>query len=183
MARRPLRVGVTELLRHPGTRLDVQRVVPASDLGELVVGASRVEPDTDVAVDLVLESQPGTVVAVGEVATVWTGECRRCLDPVVGEVRADVREVFGDESEGDPDEGDFYPLDADQVDLEPLARDAILLSLPVAPLCGPDCRGPVPEAFVADGPERGAGDGGGADDDEGSRDPRWAALDALDFDQ
>ena len=180
MARRPLRVGVTELLRHPGTRLDVQRVVPAADLGELVVGASRVGPDTDVVVDLVLESQPGTVVASGEVATVWTGECRRCLDPVVGEVLAEVREVFGDESEGDPDEGDFYPLDADQVDLEPLARDAILLSLPVAPLCGPDCRGPVPEAFADD--ETGEGDG--LDDGGDSpRDPRWAALDALDFDQ
>lgn len=180
MARRPLRVGVTELLRHPGTRLDVQRVVPASDLGELVVGASRVDPDADVALDLVLESQPGTVVAAGEVATVWTGECRRCLEPVVGEVRAEVREVFGDESEGDPDEGDFYPLDADQVDLEPLARDAVLLNLPVAPLCGPDCRGPVPEAFAED--DRAEGDG--ADDGaEAPRDPRWAALDALDFDQ
>ena len=56
MARRPLRVGVTELLRHPGTRLDVQRVVPAVDLGDLVVGASRVDPEADVVVDLVLES-------------------------------------------------------------------------------------------------------------------------------
>lgn len=180
MARRPLRVGVTELLRHPGTRLDVQRVVPAADLGELVVGASRVDPDADVAVDLVLESQPGTVVASGEVAAVWNGECRRCLEPVAGEVLAEVREVFGDESEGDPDEGDFYPLDVDQVDLEPLARDAILLNLPVAPLCGPDCRGPVPDAFVD------AGTAGGDDVDgegEAPRDPRWAALDALDFDQ
>ncbi|HMQ26922.1 MAG TPA: DUF177 domain-containing protein [Acidimicrobiales bacterium] len=179
MARRPLRVGVTELLRHPGTRLDVQRVVPASDLGDLVVGASRVEPDADVALDLVLESQPGTVVASGEVATVWTGECRRCLDPVGGEVRAEGREVFGDESEGDPHEGDFYPLDAEQVDLEPLARDAVLLNLPVAPLCGPDCRGPVPEVFVGDEPdEDDRGDG-----ERERRDPRWAALDALDFDQ
>jgi len=180
VARRPLRVGVTELLRHPGTRLDVQRVVPAVDLGDLVVGASRVDPEADVVVDLVLESQPGTVVAAGEVATVWTGECRRCLEPVVGEVLAEVREVFGDASEGDPDEGDFYPLDVDQVDLEPLARDAILLNLPVAPLCGPDCRGPVPDAFVDDGTGEGdAADGGG----EAPRDPRWAALDALDFDQ
>lgn len=180
MARRPLRVGVTDLLRHPGARLDVLRVVPASDLGELVVGASRVEADADVALDLVLESQPGTVVASGEVVTLWTGECRRCLEPVVGEVRAEVREVFGDEREGDPDEGDFYPLDTDQVDLEPLARDAILLNLPVAPLCGPDCRGPVPEAFADDEPEVAEDDEDGG---EPPRDPRWAALDALDFDQ
>lgn len=180
MARRPLRVGVTELLRHPGTRLDVLRVVPAADLGDLVVGASRVEADADVTLDLVLESQPGTVVASGEVVALWTGECRRCLEPVVGEVRAEVREVFGDESEGAPDEGDFYPLDVDQVDLEPLARDAILLNLPVAPLCGPDCRGPVPEAFADDETHA---EGGFEDGGEPPRDPRWAALDALDFDQ
>ena len=180
MAKR-LRDGVTDLLRHPGTRLDVLRVVPASDLGDLVVGASRVDPDADVSVDLVLESQPGTVVAAGTIEAVWDGGCRRCLGDVVGELRAEVREVFGDASEGAPDEGDFYPLLGDQGDLEPLVRDAVLLTLPVAPLCGPDCRGPVPEAFAdpADDDEEEDADGSG----EAPRDPRWAALDALDFDQ
>ncbi len=179
MAKR-LRVGVTDLLRHPGTRLDVLRVVPASDLGDLVVGASRVDPEADVTIDLFLESQPGTVVAAGTVEAVWEGECRRCLGDVVGELRAEVREVFGDASEGAPDEGDFYPLLGDQVDLEPLVRDAVLLNLPVAPLCGPDCKGPVPEAFAdpADDEESDGDESG-----EAPRDPRWAALDALDFDQ
>ena len=182
MAKR-LRVGVTDLLRHPGTRLDVLRVVPAADLGDLAVGASSVDPGVDVSLDLVLESQPGTVVAAGTIEAVWEGECRRCLGDVVGELRAEVREVFGDASEGAPDEGDFYPLLGDQVDLEPLVRDAVLLNLPVAPLCGPDCKGPVPEAFV----DEEAGGEGDGDDPEGAgeapRDPRWAALDALDFDQ
>ena len=174
-----MRIGVTDLLRHPGTRLDVLRVVPASDLGDLVVGASRVDSEADVTLDLVLESQPGTVVAAGTVEGVWEGECRRCLGDVVGELRADVREVFGDASEGAPEEGDFYRLLGDQVDLEPMVRDAVLLNLPVAPLCGPDCRGPVPEAFAD--PADDEGDGGEAG--EAPRDPRWAALEALDFDQ
>lgn len=172
-----LRVGVTDLLRHPGSRLDVLRVVPAVDLGDLVVGTSRVEPDSEVAVDLVLDSQPDTIVASGTVSALWTGECRRCLETVVGELQQDVREVFGELPAGEPDTGDFYPLDADHVDLEPLVRDAVLLSLPVAPLCGPDCKGPVPEAF-ADPDEH--------EDDEATDrapDPRWAALEGLDFDQ
>lgn len=176
MARRPLLIGVTELVRHPGTRLDVQRVVPAADLGELVVGASQIEPTTDVVVDLVLEAQPGTVVASGAVDTRWRGECRRCLEPVDGAVHAQLREVFGDGTEGEPEDGDFYPLEGDQVDLEPLVRDAVLLNLPVAPLCGADCRGPVPDAFV-DAAEDGSAAG------ERPPDPRWAALDDLDFDQ
>ncbi|MCB1015083.1 MAG: DUF177 domain-containing protein [Acidimicrobiales bacterium] len=177
MARRPLRVGVGDLVRHPGTRHEVERSVPAGGLGSLVVGASRVDPGVDVEVDLVLESQPGTVVASGTVATRWHGECRRCLGEVVGELRAELREVFGDESEGDPDDGDFYALEGDEVDLEPLVRDAVLLNLPVAPLCGDDCRGPVPDAFVPAGDD----DPDGGSDDP-SRDPRWAALDDLDFD-
>lgn len=181
MTHRRLRVGVTELLRHPGTRLDVVRVVPAADLGDLVVGSSRVEPDADVAVDLVLDSQPDTIVASGTVSALWVGECRRCLDPVVGEVHQDVREVFGDLADGDADNGDLYPLDQDQIDLEPLVRDAVLLSLPVAPLCGPDCRGPVPEAFV-EGPGEDVAEAADAGS-EPAPDPRWAALDQLDFDQ
>lgn len=173
-----LRVGVTDLLRHPGSRLDVLRVVPAVDLGELVVGTSRVEADSEVAVDLVLDSQPDTITASGTVSALWTGECRRCLEPVVGELEQDVREVFGELPEGEDDTGDFYPLDVDQVNLEPLVRDAVLLSLPVAPLCGPDCKGPVPEAFADPTDEA-------DDDDPADRtpDPRWAALEGLDFDQ
>ena len=34
-----------------------------------------------------------------------------------------------------PTEGESYPLSDDHVDLEPLARDAVLLELPLAPLC------------------------------------------------
>lgn len=177
MASSRLRVGVTDLLRHPGSRLDVLRVVPAADLGDLVVGASRVEPDSEVAVDLVLDSQPDTITASGTVSALWTGECRRCLEPVVGEVEQDVREVFGELPDGQDDTGDFYPLDVDQVDLEPLVRDAVLLSLPVAPLCGPDCKGPVPEAFADPVDEA------EADDADREPDPRWAALEGLDFDQ
>lgn len=185
---RALRIGVTELLRHPGSRFEVRREVPASELGDLVVGTSRVEPDVEICADLVLESQTGTVVASGTVSTVWSGECRRCLEPVTGDVRHELREVFGEVAEGGPDADDLYPLDVDQLDLEPLLRDAVLLSLPVAPLCGPDCRGPVPEAFEGgEGQMVDARDPAGADDDPttGSRprDPRWAALDALDFDQ
>ena len=50
-------------------------------------------------------------------------------------------------SSATPTEGETYPLDGEQVDLEPLVRDAVLLALPLAPLCADDCPGPAPEAF------------------------------------
>ena len=53
------------------------------------------------------------------------------------------------------------------------------MDLPLAPLCGPDCRGPAPEDFPATVEGEGAGEGEG---DEPAGDPRWAALDELRFD-
>ena len=35
---------------------------------------------------------------------------------------------------------------ATQIDLEPMVRDAVLLALPLAPLCADDCPGPAPDA-------------------------------------
>jgi uncharacterized protein len=78
-----------------------------------------------------------------------------------------------------PTPGETYPIDGDDLDLEPLVRDAVLLHLPLAPLCREDCRGPAPEVF----PAVVAGEGEGGPDDETDdgppRDPRWAALDVL----
>ena len=48
----------------------------------------------------------------------------------------------GDQARWDADlDEDTYPLEGDQLDLRPLVRDALLLELPLAPLCREDCRG------------------------------------------
>ena len=44
------------------------------------------------------------------------------------------------------DEDDEYRLEGDVYDFEDLVRDELMLSLPIAPLCGPDCEGLVAEA-------------------------------------
>jgi uncharacterized protein len=77
-----------------------------------------------------------------------------------------------DPGESDDDDEETYALGVDHLDLEPLARDAVLLNLPLAPLCRADCAGlcPICGADLADG-DCGC--------DEESGDPRWAALDAL----
>ncbi len=110
-----------------------------------------------------------------------SGECRRCLRLVTGDLATPVREVFertprlreGD-LEAAGDEADTYTLTGDTLDLAPMARDALLLELPLAPLCRPDCPGLCPTC--------------GADLTEQSCDcrevrgnPVWAALDGLRF--
>lgn len=163
----PLHLNVADLLRHPGTRREVRRSVPLDDL---VVSAAAVPAGAEVAVDLVLESLSNAIVVTGTIDVPWVGECRRCLGEVEGVSAADVREVF----ERTPSEGDTYPLVGDQVDLEPVIRDAALLALPLAPLCQTDCRGPAPDEFPATVESEDTGK---------DPDPRWAALDDLKFDE
>lgn len=167
MAQPVLRIGVMELRRRPGTRRDVQL---ATHLPGLAITSSHVPDDADLGVDVTLESIDGAITVSGTVLVPWTAECRRCLDDVGGVLNVEVREVF----EVQPVDGETYPIEGDEVDLEPIVRDAALLNLPLAPLCRPDCAGPAPEEFPAIVP--------GDDVIEAPRDARWAALDELRFD-
>ena len=170
MTRSPLRTGVLELRRRPGTQRDVQVAV---SLPDLAVSSARVPDGAEVVVDGTLEAIEGAITITGTVTAPWVGDCRRCLDPVEGTLEVPVREVF----EARPVDGETYPLEEDEVDLEPVVRDAVLLNLPLAPLCRPDCPGPAPDAFpaVVSGHDP---DG----DDERTPDPRWAGLEQLKFD-
>ena len=170
MSRSVLRIGVQELRRRPGTQRDVTLGTPLADLG---ITSARVPDGAEVVVDATLEAIEGGVTATGTVTAPWEGECRRCLELVTGTVEATLSEVF----EPHPTEGETYPLEGDEVDLEPVVRDAVLLNLPLAPLCREDCPGPAPDAYptVIEGDDA-------EQATEPPRDPRWAALDELDLD-
>ena len=161
---RPFLVPTGELFRRRGARHQVTVVGP---LPRLALSTTRLTGD-DVVADLVLEAQGDTVTVTGTVTGGWTGECRRCLETIGGDVTVAVSEVF----EADPVEGETYALGSDAVDLEPVLRESLALALPVAPLCDAACAGPDPESH----PVVIAGD------EAPAADPRWSALDALRFD-
>ena len=161
-----LRIGVAELRRRPGNRMHVEREVPMGDVG---ISTAATPPGAEALVDAVLESQSTGVTVAGTVTVPWVGPCRRCLEPTGGELVAEFGEVFSDR----PDGADLLAFDGDAVDLTQSVRDAVVLGLPLAPLCREDCPGPEPEAF----PVAREGDG-----TERPVDPRWAALDQLRFD-
>lgn len=169
---RPLEVGVAELLRHPGERREIRT---GALLEGLEITSATVPAGAEVDLDLELEATGGAVMADGTVRAPFTGACRRCLEDVHGEVVAEVHEIF----ERHPTEGETYPLGEDRIDLEPLVRDAVLLALPLAPLCDEACPGPAPDTF----PAATATEASAADADAAPpRDPRWSALDELRFD-
>lgn len=148
-------------------------------LDGLAVSSAEVPEGAEVGLELTLEATGDDLVVSGVVRVPWSGTCRRCLAEVQAEVDADVREIF----QRVPVEGDTYPLGDGMVDLEPMVREAVLLALPLAPLCSEDCVGPDPERFPAK-PEGGVGSAAGDGPDDGAprRDPRWAVLDELRFD-
>jgi uncharacterized protein len=162
-------VPITALRRTLGSQREEHR---HGRLGGLRVADSVVPDEADVAVDAVLTSVDGGLEVAGTVRGDWVGECRRCLRPVGGVLTADVRELYRPRTPGEPDDEETYPLGGDHIDLAPLARDALLLALPLAPLCRDDCAGLCPMC--------------GIDLTEATcgcvtplGDPRWGALDRL----
>jgi uncharacterized protein len=164
---RPFLVQVAALRKALGTTRGEVRSGAIDGLGAVGV----VVPDgAAVTADLTLSSYPGGISVVGTVRAPWVGECRRCGGPVEGTVAPEVRERYAPVDGGDGDE-DAYPLSGDELDLEPLARDAVLLDLPLAPLCSPECLGLCPQC--------GANWNAGPCACPPVVDPRWSALDSL----
>ncbi|MGI8662011.1 MAG: YceD family protein [Acidimicrobiales bacterium] len=168
----PFVFSVIELVKHPGTR---RPTVAVGVIDGIVLSSARVVAGSELRFDGVLESiVGGSITATGAVRASWVGECRRCLQDVTGSLAADVHEVFSGAVPG----GDAYPLEHERVDLEPMARDAVLLALPLAPLCDGACAGPDPQGHPV---EVEAGDQG-TETTEAATDTRWSALSELRFD-
>jgi uncharacterized protein len=163
--RSALLVNVADLRRRPASRKSVRLAVPSH--GFTVVD-SRVPAGAPIDVDLELESLTDGIVVVGQVSAPWEASCRRCLGPARGRLDVTVRELY----QLHPETDEAFAIEGDILDLEPLVREAVLLDLPLAPLCRPDCGGLCPEC----GADRNEIDCGHQPD---TGDPRWAALDDL----
>ncbi len=174
-ARSPFVFDVRELGRRAGSMHQFDRDVPASDL----LGAKGTlddlysAQDTELLLDLRIESVVEGVLATGRVSGELVAQCVRCLDPVEVEVDADFQELFyydaADLSEEEAQEAQFVVEEL--LDVEAVAHDALMLELPLQPLCDEDCPGLCAEcgARLADDPEHG----------HDTVDPRWAALGGL----
>ena len=162
----PFTVPVYDLMHRPGEMrersLDI--TVPEA-FGNAVIGVPAGAP---MHLDVRLESLHDGVLVTGEVDTEATGECVRCLIEVHQDIQVDFAELFAYSF----DEAFDYTVSDDHVDLEPLVRDAVVLSLPFQPVCQEDCTGLCPQCGVRllDNPGH---------EHEEPIDPRWAGLAGL----
>ena len=167
--------------RQAGSARAQQLTVPAPD--DLRLELARVPVGADMHLDVRFEAVTEGVLVTGSATAPLAGDCARCLQPLAASVTVSFRELYlyqhdkhtrrerRDENDEQDDE-ELY-LDGDLLDLEPVLRDAVVLALPMSPLCREDCPGLCVECGV---PLADAGPGHGHDE---APDPRWAALEQL----
>ena len=168
-SRSPLVLDTRPLERSPGALRPVTTSAPApGGLGLDVIG---VPEGIDLQLDLRLESVTEGVLVSGEIRTRAKGACVRCLEPVDQALVIDVQELFAYPGSATADDEDSWRIEDDHIDLEPVLRDAVVLALPLQPVCRDDCPGlcAVCGARLADDP----------DHHHDQLDPRWAALGDL----
>ena len=134
------------------------------------------------------ESVTEGILVTADIYAVAHGECIRCLDPVEMVIDRKIQELYRyeptddkgkksrkkDEDIDDLDEDEVLYVEGEQVNLEVPILDAIILSLPVNPLCDEECLGLCPDCGEKweKLPEDHAHD---------VVDARWAGLSGLDL--
>jgi uncharacterized protein len=163
-------VDLRELGRRAGSMHELERTLPAP--GNWRVELIGVPQGAEVSLRLRLESVMEGVLVSGEVEVPVVGSCARCLEPIEDTLELDVQELFayeGSTTEATSEEDEVRRVEGEHIDLEPMVRDLVVLSLPLAPTCTEDCAG-----LCVDCGQR--LDDLPADHTHEQLDPRWAGL-------
>jgi len=145
-------------------------------------------PEGDIIeADLRLESVTEGVLLSAEIYAVAIGECIRCLDTVEVVIDRKIQELYRyeptnekgrkkkrDDEDIDLEMEDELQMEGDLMNLEAPIIDAIILTLPVNPLCSEECLGLCPDCGEKwiNLPE---------DHAHEVIDARWSGLENLDF--
>jgi len=163
--------------RQAGSARAQQLTVPAPD--DMRLELARVPVGDDLQLDLRFEAVTEGVLVTGSATAPVAGECARCLTPLASTVTASFTELYlyqhdrhdkHERFDEDDEQEEALYLDGDLLDLEPVLRDAVVLALPMSPLCREDCPGLCVECGVP------LADAGPGHQHEDAPDPRWAGL-------
>ena len=162
----PYTVDVYDLMHRPGEMRErsIDIVVP-EEFGNAMIA---VKAGSELRVELRMESLHDGILVSADIDGTAAGECGRCLIDIEQAIQVEIQELFAYSS----DEAFEYEVHEDTIDLEPVVRDAVVLSLPFQPVCQDECLGLCPQcgARLLDNPGH---------EHENPVDPRWAALGSL----
>ncbi|HEY4899075.1 MAG TPA: YceD family protein [Candidatus Nanopelagicaceae bacterium] len=151
-----------DLPRRAGEMREYQLTI--DDHEPIGVPLLAIPSDSPIFLDLRIESVEQGVLATGTASGEALGECIRCLDPVTFDVEESFQELFHyqvDYRQKTPssgkgktpvievgDEDELLEMAGDLIDLEGPIRDALILNLPINPLCEEACEGLCPTCGV-----------------------------------
>ena len=181
----PFILNTHDLPRRAGEMKEYQLDIPAhARIGVPLIAV----PEGDIVeLDIRLESVTEGVLASADIYAIAHGECIRCLDPVEVVVDRKIQELYRyeptnekgrkkrrDDEDVDLEGEEELQMEGDLMDLEIPVIDAIILTLPVNPLCSDECLGLCPDCGEKweNLPEGHAHE---------VIDARWSGLDGLDF--
>ena len=181
----PFILNTHDLPRRAGEMREYQLDIPA----HVRIGVPLIAvPEGDlVELDVRLESVTEGVLASADIYAIAHGECIRCLDPVEVVIDRKIQELYRyeptnekgrkkrrDDEDVDLEGEEELQMEGDLMDLEIPVIDAIILTLPVNPLCSEECLGLCPDCGEKweNLPEGHAHE---------VIDARWSGLDGLDF--
>jgi uncharacterized protein len=164
----------------PDEGLPVSQAIPADLLKDALEG---LEPDLSQcsgSIELNLTKARTDVVVSGRVSAALSLACGACLKPAAVMVRVPVQVVYveGEEEDeevtDDLDADDVLHHDGEVIDLAPMLREQLILSLPMSVRCKEDCKG----LCTICGGDRNLKDCGHKVE-LNQEDPRFAALKSL----
>lgn len=128
-------VQVKDLMLKPGAmkELDLRHELE-QNLGTEIIA---VKPGRDLNLSLRLESVHEGILVTAQGQTEAESECSRCLDPIKVPIPINIQELFHYRPQTEED----FLIEQDRVDLEQPLIDAVVLELPIKPLCNEDCPG------------------------------------------
>ena len=135
-----LQIDVSKLATKPGS---TKRVSSSGPVEGFRSGMGWVEDEDPVYVHLLLRSLNDGIEVTGEVWGRLHLTCSRCLQEFEQDFRLRVDERFYLEPNvAEEEEG--YEVRDQTIDLEPMLRDVVVLSIPMKPVHAEDCKGLCP---------------------------------------
>lgn len=138
----PFKVNLHELPRRAGEMKEYSLNFPAPD--NIGVPLLQITVGSNISLSFRAESVDDGVLITGEVVSNAVGECGRCLDKIEMPIDQRFQELFlyaSRRSENPEEDDELFVLDGDVADLEIPVRDAVILSMPLNPLCDEECEG------------------------------------------
>ena len=181
----PFLLNTHELPRRAGELKEYQLDIEA--VTRIGVPLIAVQEGDVIEVDARLESVTEGVLISADIYAVAQGECIRCLDPVEVVIDRKIQELYRyeptnekgrkklrEDEDIDLDGEEELQMEGDLMNLEIPIIDAIILTLPINPLCSQECLGLCPDC----GEKWESLPQGHAHE---VIDARWSGLEDLDF--